>query len=132
MRPEFNFRIAPISHKSENDNDIINFWHVVVIINIFWRGFVSLAKFSYWSKFHVNIITVSGVMTIFFYEKLTRHPKIGSTPSELCPISGHWDELGIPNSARMSLIKFYWILKNAWVTAFTVSELLRENHQRGR
>ena len=24
MRPEFNFRIAPISHKSENDNDIIN------------------------------------------------------------------------------------------------------------
>ena len=34
----------------------------------FCRCFVSLVKFSYWSKFHVNIITGSGVMTIFFYK----------------------------------------------------------------
>ena len=31
----------------------------------------------------------------------------------------------------MSLIKFYWILPNARVTAFIVSELLRENQQEG-
>ena len=29
----------------------------------FWLCFFSLVKFSYWSKFHVNIITGPGVMT---------------------------------------------------------------------
>ena len=48
--------------------------------SIFWRCFVSLVKFSYWSKFHVNIITGSGVMTISFYMGLTKSPEIGNTP----------------------------------------------------
>ena len=52
---------------------------------IFWRGFVSLVKFSYWSKFHVNIITGSGVTTIFFYKGLTRNPEIGNTPVLVLP-----------------------------------------------
>ena len=34
---------------------------------------------SYWSKFHVNNITGSGVMTIFFCKGLTRNPEIGNT-----------------------------------------------------
>ena len=38
-----------------------------------------LVKFSYWSKFHVNIITGSGIKTIFF-KGLTRNPEIGNTP----------------------------------------------------
>ena len=47
--------------------------------------------------------------------------------SEFFPISGEWDELGIPNLARMFLLKsFLWMLQNAIVTAFTVFELLRE------
>ena len=50
-------------------------------------------------------------------------------PSEFCPISGDWGKLWIPNLARMSLIECYWMLQNARVTAFTVSELLRENQQ---
>ena len=44
-------------------------------------------------------------------------------------ISRNWGELGIPNFARMSLMKCYWMLQNARVTAFIVSELLRENQQ---
>ena len=52
-------------------------------------------------------------------------------PSEFCPISGDWGELWIPNLAQMSLIKCYWMLQNARVTAFTVSELLRKNQQGG-
>ena len=48
-------------------------------------------------------------------------------PSEFCPISGDWGELWIPNLARMFLIECYWMLQNSRVTAFTVSELLREN-----
>ena len=53
--------------------------------NFFWRCFISLVKFSYWSKFHVNIITGSGVMTIFFYKGLTRNPEIGNTPVWVLP-----------------------------------------------
>ena len=53
--------------------------------------------------------------------------KLEIPSSESCPISGDWDELGIPNVARMSLMKCYWMLQNARVTAVTVSELLREN-----
>ena len=61
-----------------NDNDIAIFRHDV-IINFFWRCFVSLVKFIYWSKFHVNIITGSGIITIFFYKGSTRNPEIRNT-----------------------------------------------------
>ena len=43
-------------------------------------------------------------------------------PSDFCPISGDWGELGKPN---LAWIKFYLMLQKA----FTVSELLRENQQ---
>ena len=35
--------------------------------------FVSLVKFNYWSKFHLNIITGSGIWAIYFYNELTRN-----------------------------------------------------------
>ena len=38
-----------------------------------------LLQVSYWSKFHVNIVRGSGIMTIFFYKGLTRKPEIGNT-----------------------------------------------------
>ena len=47
--------------------------------------------------------------------------------SEFCPITGDWNKLGIPNLAQMSLMKYYEMLENARVAAFTISELLREN-----
>ena len=50
-------------------------------------------------------------------------------PSKFCSIPGNWGKLVIPNLARMSLLKCYWMLQNARVTAFTISELLRENQQ---
>ena len=37
-----------------------------------------LVKFSYWPKFHVNIML--GVMTIFVNKELSRNPKIGNIP----------------------------------------------------
>ena len=49
-------------------------------------------------------------------------------PSAFYP---NWDKLGKPNLSRMSLIECYWMLQNARVTAFTVSELLRENQHGG-
>ena len=53
--------------------------------SFFWRFLVFLVKFSYWSKFHVNIITCSGVMTISFYKGLTRNLEIGNTPVWVLP-----------------------------------------------
>ena len=44
-----------------------------IIISFFQDCFISLVKFSYWSKFHVNIITGSGVRTILFCKGLTRN-----------------------------------------------------------
>ena len=93
----------------------------------FWRCFVSHVKFSYWSKFHVNIITGSGIMTIFFIRDWPEIRKSEIPPSEFCPISEDWGKLWIPNLARMSRIECYWMLQNSIVTAFTVFELLREN-----
>ena len=49
--------------------------------------------------------------------------------SEFCPISGDWDKLGIPNLSRVSLVTYYWMLQNSRVTAFAVSDLLKENQQ---
>ena len=43
---------------------------------VFWRCFVSLVNFSYWPKFNANVITGSGVMTIYFYKTLTRNLEI--------------------------------------------------------
>ena len=99
--------------------------------NFFIRCFVSLVKFSYLPKFHVNIITGSRIMTNFFYEGLTRNPEIGIPTSEFFPITREWGKLWIPHLARMSLIECYWMLQNSRVTAFTVFELLRENQLGG-
>ena len=63
----------------KNDNDITTCWHDI-IFKICWHCFVFLVKFSYWSKFHVNIITGSGIMIIFFYKGLTRFLEMGNNP----------------------------------------------------
>ena len=53
--------------------------------SIFLTRRVSLAKCSYWSKFHVNIIAGSGVMTIFNFKGLTRNTEIGNTSVGVFP-----------------------------------------------
>ena len=120
---------SKLAKNQKNDNDVTTFRHDV-IVNFFWRCFVSLVKFSYWSKFHVNIITGCGIVTIF----LRDWPEIQKSeipPSEFCPTSGDWSKLWISNLVRMSLIECYWMLQNARIIAFTVFELLRENQLGG-
>ena len=72
----------PINWK--NGNDVTVCRHDV-IVRFFWTRFVSLVKFGNWSKFHVIIITGSGVTTTFFYKGLTRNPKIGNISSRVLP-----------------------------------------------
>ena len=86
---------------------------------IFWRCFVSFVKFNYWPMFNVNIITGSGVMTIFFYKGLTRNLEIGNTPVWVLPniwrLERVRDTKFGTNVSRM--------LQNIRVTAFTFNSL---------
>ena len=77
-------RLLQIGHESEK-----NQWRYNLLIwrhrQIFWNCFTSLVKISYWSKFHVHIISGSGVMTIFFYKRLTWNPEITNTSIWVLP-----------------------------------------------
>ena len=100
----------------ENDNDVTIYQHEVIVI--FWHCHDSFVKFSY-----VNIVSGSRVMTIFLFLKdrwEIRKSKI--PPSEFCPMSRDWGNLRIPNLTQMSLMKCYWILQNARITAVNVIE----------
>ena len=66
---------SKLAKNPKNDNDVRIFRHGVTV-KFFWIFSVSLVKFSYWSKIHVNIIVGSGIMTIFFYKGFTRNPVI--------------------------------------------------------
>ena len=81
MHLESGFRIAPNWPKIGKMTIRHNFrtWRHR---QVFWRRFFSLMKFSYWSKFQVNIITGSGVNDNFLF---TRNPEIGNTPIWVLP-----------------------------------------------
>ena len=61
----------------KNGNEVTIFRHGIIVSRY---CFVSFVTFSYWSKFQVNIISGSGVMTISFYKELTRNLEIRNTP----------------------------------------------------
>ena len=63
-------------------HNLLTWCHRQIFFDI---AFVSLFKFIDWSKFHVNIITDSGVMTIFLYKWLTRNLDIGNTSVWVLP-----------------------------------------------
>ena len=65
----------------------------------------------------------------FFMRDWTKIRKSEIPPSEFCQISGNRGKLGITYLARMFLMKCYWMLQNARVTAFTVSEIRENQHQ---
>ena len=73
MRPESGFQIAPNWLSIGKMAMILQFVDMTSPSSFFD---VVLFFFSYWSKFHVNNITGSGVMTISFYKRLTRNPEI--------------------------------------------------------
>ena len=121
---------SKLAKNPKNDNGVTISRHDVIVKN-FWRGLVSLVKFSYWSKFHVSIILVLELWQFSFIRDWPEIRKSEIPPSEFCPISGDWEELWIPNLVWMSLIECYWMLQNSRVIASTVFELLRKNQLGG-
>ena len=73
--PESGLRTAPNWRKIRKMTMTSKFSDMTSTSNFF----VSLVNFSYWSKFHVNIITSFQIMTIFF-KGLIKNPEIGNTP----------------------------------------------------
>ena len=91
----------------------------------FWRCLVSLFELSYWSKFHINIITGSGFLTIFFYKRFARNPEIANNPVcvlyHIWRLAWVWDtkfganvsnEMFL-NAAKCQAYSFYdfWVIK---------------------
>ena len=79
----------------------------------------------------MSISLVPELRQLLFMKDWTEVPISEIPSSGFCPISGHWGELWMPNLTRMSLVKSYWTLQNARVTACTISELLREKQLGG-
>ena len=77
MRPEYGPDCPKSAIDRKNNNDVTICRHYV-IVEFFLRCGVSLVKFIFWSKFHVN--TASRVIAIFFYKGLARNPEIGNAP----------------------------------------------------
>ena len=74
------------------------------------------------------------VLELWQFSFIKDWPKIQKSkisPSEYCPRSRDWEGLVVANLAQMFLVKCCWVLQNTRITAFTISELLRENLQSG-
>ena len=96
-----------INHK--NETDIIIRQHKV-ITDFFLTLFCFSSQFSYWPKFHVNIITGSRVMRILFYRGLTRNPEIKNT---LVLVMPNISRLGQVRDTKFGRNVFIEILLNA-------------------
>ena len=84
--------------------------------------------FSYWSKFYVNIITGSGVVAISIYKGLTRKPAIWNTrDTRGWVLPNIWKLEQVKNTKFYMNVSNKMLLNPARVTAFNVSELLRQN-----
>ena len=81
---------------SDNDVTIAKMMSSSNLFDVDVCFFFFFVKFSYWSKFLVNIITGSGVMIVFVYEGLTSILEIGNPPSWV-----------LPNICRLGRIRAY-------------------------
>ena len=99
-------------------------------LNSFWRCCVSLFKFSYSPKFKSVALLVLELFKLLFIKDWPEIKKLEILPPKYCSLSADRSKLGIPNLARMSLMKSYQMLQNDSVTAFNFCELFRKNQNR--
>ena len=132
MRPETGFRIAPNLPEIGKMTMTSQIAGMTLSSNFFWCYRLSVVNFSYWSKFYVNILTSSRVITIFLYEGSTRSLEIGNTSVWILPNIWRLEKIRDTKFWQMSLMKCYWMLQNTRVTAAMVSDSLRKNQRRSK
>ena len=124
---------SKLAKNPKNDHDL-TFFRYGVNVRFFWRCFVSLVNFGYWTfqfSYWINIITGSRIMATFFYKGLTRNPEIGNTPVWVLP--NVW-RLGRVINTKFGTNVSNRILLNAAKSqdyTFTLLELLKENQLGG-
>ena len=122
--------LPPNYHKLEKWQWLIIVWYDV-IVNFFFDGVLFLLLSLVIDPGFLSVSSLVVELSQFSYVR--DWPEIRNSevpPSESSDlISGGLGKLGIPDLARMSLIKCYWMLENARITGFTISELI--NQQRG-
>ena len=113
MRPESGFGIAPN-------------WPYIgkMTMTSQFADTTSLSKVSDVALFLLSsLVTGANFMSISSFIRDWPEIRKSEIPRfEFCPIPGDWGKSGIPNLTPISLIKCYWMLQNASLTAFTVSE----------
>ena len=119
-----------LSINQKYDNDVIISWHDVTT-SFFDAVLFPLSSLVIDPSFTSKSSMILELRQSSFIRDWPEIRKSEILLSEFCRISGDRGELGIPNLPRISLMKCYWMLQNARVTAFTVSELLRENQHVG-
>ena len=93
----------------------------------FWCRRVSLVKFSYWSMFHANIITGSGIKTFFVYNRFDQKSGNWNTSAWVWVLSNIWrlerirdNKFGVNvpnetllNTAKCQIYSFcrFWVIK---------------------
>ena len=107
----------------KKDNDVTIYWHDIVKF-VFYLAVLLLSSLVTGPSFMSVSWLVMELWKFLFIKDLPEIWKLEISPSGFCPESVDCGKLGIPNMAQMSLIKSYWMLQNAIVTAFNVSELL--------
>ena len=106
-----------VNWKNGNDVTIIgNDVMVKTLLKLFWFSHQIWLLVQVSCQYRHWLWSCGNFLLYFLF--LTRNPEIGKPRSEFCGISGDWGQLGMPNLARTSLIKCYWILKNISVSAF--------------
>ena len=88
-------------------------WRRNVNVKFFWRFFLFLVKFSCWSKFHVNIITDSGIITIFFITPVWVLPNIWRLGQVMDKFGTNVSNKILLNAAKFQGYSSYcfWVIK---------------------
>ena len=135
LHPKFAYWLLQIDHKLKKKMTMASESSDMTPSSIvFWCCFESFVKFSYWSVFHVNIITGSEVMTIFFYKGLTRNPNIGNTSIWVSPniwrlrqvrntqFGTNFSNKMVLNAVKSQGYNFYrfWVIKGKQITRSTL------------
>ena len=131
MRPESGSELLKLAGNRKNINDV-TIYQQDVIVKIFNVTVFSLSILVIAPIFMSISLLVLELWQFSFIRTWRKIRKSEIPSSEFWPISEDRNQLEIPNFVRMSLLKSCWMLQNTRVTAFTVSELLRENQKRSK
>ena len=112
----------------KNNNDVTIYQHEV-FVKIFWRCCFLLSSLVTGQSFMLVSLLVLELWQFSLIKDWSEIQQSEIHPSEFCPISGDWGNLGIPGLIEMLLMNCYWMLQNTRVTAFMVFELSRETQQ---